>query len=58
MQIFAGWVITIVFACGICALFVALGVNSPNRRQTDDVITAQNVSHSVKMLYVGSFCLV
>ena len=44
LQIFSGWVVTILFACGICSLFVALGVNSPNRRQVDDVIAAQTVT--------------
>ena len=43
VQIFTGWVITILFACGICSLFVALGVNSPSRYSIDQIIDAQNV---------------
>ena len=43
LQIFTGWVITILFACGICALLVALGVNSPNRQSIDQIIDAQEV---------------
>jgi hypothetical protein len=43
LQIFTGWVITLLFACGLCALFVALGVNSPNRQSIDQIISAQEV---------------
>jgi sodium-dependent phosphate transporter len=41
LRIFSGWVITILFACGICSLFVALGVNSPSRYSVDQIIDAQ-----------------
>jgi hypothetical protein len=43
LQIFSGWVLTILFACAICSLFVALGVNSPSRYSIDQIIDAQNV---------------
>lgn len=43
LQIFSGWVITILFACGICSLFVALGVNSPSRYSIDQINDAQSV---------------
>ena len=43
LQIFSGWVITILFACGICSLFVALGVNSPSRYSIDQINDAQQV---------------
>ena len=42
-QIFTGWVITILFACGVCSLLVALGVNSPSRYQSDQINYMQNV---------------
>jgi sodium-dependent phosphate transporter len=41
LKIFSGWVITIALACAISALFVALGVNSPNRQSIDQIIDAQ-----------------
>lgn len=40
-KIFTGWVLTLLFACAICSLFVALGVNSPNRQSIDQIIDAQ-----------------
>ena len=43
MQIFTGWVLTLLFACAISSLFVALGVNSPSRYSIDQIIDAQNV---------------
>ena len=43
LQIFTGWVLTLLFACAICSLFVALGVNSPNRQSIDQIIDAQEV---------------
>jgi hypothetical protein len=42
-QIFTGWVVTILFACALCSLFVALGVNSPSRYSIDQIIDAQQV---------------
>ena len=36
--------VTILFACAICSLFVALGVNSPNRQSIDQINAAQTVS--------------
>jgi sodium-dependent phosphate transporter len=41
LRIFTGWVVTILFACAICSLFVALGVNSPNRHSIDQINDAQ-----------------
>ena len=35
--------VTILFACAICSLFVALGVNSPNRQSIDQINAAQAV---------------
>ena len=43
VQIFTGWVVTILFACALCSLFVALGVNSPSRYSIDQIIDAQQV---------------
>ena len=43
LQIFTGWVVTILFACALCSLFVALGVNSPSRYSIDQIIDAQQV---------------
>jgi hypothetical protein len=43
LQIFTGWVLTLLLACAICSLFVALGVNSPNRQSIDQIIDAQEV---------------
>ena len=36
--------ITILFACALCSLFVALGVNSPNRQSIDQINNAQQVA--------------
>jgi hypothetical protein len=48
LQIFTGWVVTILFACAICSLFVALGVNSPNRHSIDQINDAQEVRSTYK----------
>jgi len=40
LKIFLGWVATLFIACGLAAMFTALGVNSPERRAVDSIQTA------------------
>jgi sodium-dependent phosphate transporter len=40
LKIFSGWVATLFIACGLAAMFTALGVNSPERRAVDSIQTA------------------
>jgi sodium-dependent phosphate transporter len=58
LKIFTGWVLTLLFACGIAALLTALGVNSPNRDSLDDVLYARqqllNVSSEAMLAQVAA----
>ena len=56
VQIFSGWVLTLLFACAIASLFTALGVNSPNRQQTDQINNAQQVCHLVCKTPLAPLC--